>query len=49
MKPTFNKYWILISLIVIMNILVFVFLSKKLESYVADRMIEDQLTSQINF
>lgn len=42
MKTTFNKYWILISVIIIMNILVFIILSNKLESYAVDKMIEEQ-------
>ena len=29
-----NKYWLYISLLIVMNILVFAFLSKKLENYV---------------
>ena len=42
MKTKFNRTWLLISLIIIANILVFVDLSKKLETYVADNMIENQ-------
>jgi hypothetical protein len=34
MKLTFNKYWIFIAIAIIVNILIFIFLSKRLESYV---------------
>lgn len=42
MKLTFNKYWILISICIIMNILVFIFLSNRLENYVFDNIITNQ-------
>jgi len=42
MKPQFNKSWLWISVIIIGNILIFVFLSNKLESYVIDSMVENQ-------
>ena len=42
MKPQFNKTWLVISVIIIANILIFVFLSNKLESYVIDSMVENQ-------
>ena len=42
MKPQFNKSWLWISIIIIANILIFVFLSNKLESYVIDSMVENQ-------
>jgi len=42
MKPQFNKSWLWISVIIIANILIFVFLSNKLESYVIDSMVENQ-------
>lgn len=38
MKPQFNKTWLWIAVIIIGNILIFSFLSKKLESYVAQSM-----------
>ena len=41
MKPNFGKYWIFISVAIIANILIFIFLSKKLESYVIDSVVED--------
>jgi hypothetical protein len=37
----FNKYWIIIAGITILNIFIFVFFSNKLESYVTDSMIDD--------
>lgn len=40
MKHNFGKYWIFISGIIIANIIIFVFLSNKLETYVADNMTE---------
>jgi hypothetical protein len=40
MKPQFNKTWLIIALVIIGNIALFYFMSQKLESYVADSMIE---------
>ena len=40
MKPQFNKTWLVISIIIIGNIAIFYFMSQRLESYVADSMIE---------
>lgn len=40
MKPQFNKTWLIIAVIIIGNILIFHFMSQRLESYVADTMIE---------
>lgn len=40
MKPQFNKTWLVIALIIIGNVTIFYFMSQKLESYVADTMIE---------
>lgn len=42
MKNHFNRTWLIISIIIIGNILIFVFLSNKLESYVIDSMVENQ-------
>jgi len=42
MKPQFNKSWLIISIIIVVNILIFVFLSNKLESYVVDNMVAKQ-------
>lgn len=42
MKSNFNKYWIIIAFVIIINILIFTFLSNRLESFVADKMIENQ-------
>lgn len=36
MKIKFNKYYILIAVCVIVNIFIFQFMSRKLESYVVD-------------
>ena len=38
MKPMFNKTWLIVSIMIIFNIAVFSFLSKKLEVYVVDNM-----------
>ena len=40
MKPNFGKYWIFISGAIIVNIIIFVFLSNRLETYVVDSMSE---------
>lgn len=37
----FNKYWIIVAVITISNILIFVFFSNKLESYMTDIKIDD--------
>ncbi len=38
MKTQFNKTWLIISVVIIFNIFVFSFMSKKLESYVFQTM-----------
>ena len=38
MKPEFNKTWLIIATIIIGNIMVFSFLSKKLENYVVVKL-----------
>jgi len=45
MKLSFNKYWIFIALCIIGNIIIFVFMSDNLESYVTDTLIENQYES----
>ncbi len=40
MKTQFNKTWLIISIIIIFNVLVFSFMSRHLESYVSDTMID---------
>ena len=42
MKPQFNKSWFWISIIIIGNILIFIYFSNKLESYVSDTLIQNQ-------
>jgi len=42
MKLTFNKYWILISVGIVANVLIFSFLSKNLETKVANDILVDQ-------
>lgn len=37
----FNKYWIIVAIITIANILIFVFFSNKLESYVTDTTVDE--------
>lgn len=46
MKPQFNKTWLLIVVVIVVNIIIFNFMSKKLESYVASTM-EDKSVSGI--
>jgi hypothetical protein len=38
MKPEFNKTWLWIAIIIVGNIVIFFFLSKKLEIYVENNM-----------
>lgn len=40
MKMKFNKYYIIIAVCIIANIFIFQFMSRKLESYVADVTVE---------
>jgi len=42
MKLSFNKYWIFMALCIIGNIIIFTFMSDKLETYVTDSIIENQ-------
>lgn len=43
MKPKFNASWLWIAVVIIGNIGIFYFMSKKLENYVADSM-KDHIT-----
>lgn len=47
MKPQFNKSWLWIALIIIANIVIFSFMSNKLESYMTDTLIERNTISGI--
>lgn len=48
MNLTFNKYWIFVSICIIMNILIFIFMSNKLESYVIGSIaIKQNITNGI--
>ncbi len=38
MKPEFNRTWLLVALVVIVNIGIFYFMSRSLEVYVVDNM-----------
>ena len=42
MEFTFNKYWIIVSILTIANIFIFIFLSKNLEKKVIDDMVQNQ-------
>jgi len=42
MKLSFNKYWILVLICIIGDVFIFLFLSKQLEIYVFNKIIEDQ-------
>ncbi|KKP91434.1 MAG: hypothetical protein US04_C0001G0470 [Candidatus Nomurabacteria bacterium GW2011_GWD2_36_14] len=46
MKPQFNKTWLLITLVIIVNIIIFNFMSKKLESVVINQ-ITDTKTGEL--
>ena len=48
MKPQFNRTWLLITLVIIVNIIIFNFMSKKLESYVVDTMVGQTETSDLS-
>lgn len=43
MKPKFNKMWLLMSVVIIGNILIFSLMSKKLESYVYDKTLSSKM------
>ncbi len=48
MKLGFNKYWMIMALCIFINIIIFIFLSKKLEIYVLNNILDQQqLTSNI--
>lgn len=47
MKPQFNKTWLWISIIIIGNIVIFSFMSKKLESYVANNVATSNIVDGI--
>ena len=40
MKPQFNKTWLLIVVVIVANIIIFNFMSKKLESVVVNQIID---------
>lgn len=46
MKLSFNKYWILVSFITILNIFIFIIFSNKLENYVINRIMDDQIANK---
>lgn len=48
MKPKFGGIWFIVAFIIIANVLIFYNMSKKLESYVADSMIENTVIAGIN-
>jgi|GEM_PF-4844040 len=41
----FNKYWMLVAFITIVNIFIFVFLSNKLESYVVTTIVQNNVVA----
>ena len=45
MKSKIKGYWIIIAFIIVLNIIIFMFFSKHLESYVVNRMIDEQMKS----
>jgi hypothetical protein len=47
MKPSFNKYWMIIALVTVANILIFEFMSKHLEGYVADSIVQSSMESSL--
>ena len=40
MKTKFNKTWLIVSIVIVFNIVIFSFLSERLESYFADDFTE---------
>ncbi len=40
MKTKFNKTWLIISLVIVFNIIIFSFLSERLESFLVDDFTE---------
>lgn len=47
MKSSFNKYWILMVLFILVNIIVFSYFSKGLEKYIADRFTDSALSKEL--
>lgn len=43
MKLTFNKYWIFVSICIIANIIIFIFLSKSLEHLVYNDILSREV------
>lgn len=43
MKPQFNKTWLIITLIIVGNIIIFNAMSKKLESVVFNKMVDSKM------
>ncbi len=48
MKPQFGSIWFIVAFVIIANIAIFYNMSKKLESYVADSMIENTVIAGVN-
>ena len=48
MNGQFNKYWIIVAVIIIANIVIFKNLSKKVETFVVDKTVEDNLADLRN-
>lgn len=49
MKPKFNKTWLWISLATILNILIFYFLSQRLEIYISANTDKQSFSSDYNY
>ncbi len=47
MKPQFNKTWLLVVLVIIANIIIFKFMSKKLESFVENNVADSYTVNKL--
>ena len=43
MNRSFNKYWIVVSVMIVINILIFVNMSRSLETFVVNHIIDTQI------
>lgn len=49
MKPQFNKMWLLIVIVIIGNIIIFYFMSRKLENYVEASVERERILEGLEF
>ncbi len=43
MKFDFNKYWIIVSFLIIINIILFINMSKMMETFVINHIVDTQV------